>query len=322
MKIFVTGGNGFIGSVVVRALVRSGHEVVCLLRCRSDTTRLDDLPIVRATGDVLDAESIHAAMGDCASTIHLAAPGGWDADDPALLRQVIETGTSNVLAAARERPRHRVVFVSSTAAINGSGRPHVFDERAPFTLRDQRLHYAHAKHRAELEALRAASRGQPVMIVNPAEVYGPNDTALGTAANLIDFATSWPVFVCRGGTSVVHVDDVAIGIVRALERGRPGERYILGGENVTIPQLARLVLELLDRHAPIVLVPRPVARVVSQLAVTLRLPLPYNPHVVPYATRFWFVDNTKAQRELGLSFRGARETIADTLGWLRATGHI
>ena len=322
MRVFVTGGSGFIGPAVVRALLHRGHEVVCLLRSTSDTTRLDGLPIARAMGDVLDSESIRAAMGDCASTIHLAAPGGWDADDPAMLRNVIETGTSNVLAAARERPGHRVVFVSSTAAINGSGRPHVFDERAPFTLRDPRLHYAHAKHRAELEALRAFGRGQQVVIVNPAEVYGPNDTALGTAGNLIDFATSWPVLVCRGGTSIVHVNDVAAGIVGALERGRAGERYILGGENVTIPQLARLVLELLDRHAPVMLVPRPVARVVSRVAVTLRLPLPYNPHVVPYATRYWFVDNTKARRELGLCFRSARETIAETIAWLRASGHI
>lgn len=322
MKIFVTGGNGFIGSAVVHALVRGGHDVVCLLRSTSDTTRLADVPFTRATGDVLDGESVRAGMGDCASTVHLAAPGGWDADDPATLRAVIETGTANVLAAARERPRHRTVFVSSTAAINGSERPHVFDERAPFTLRDSRLHYAHAKHRAELEVLRAASGGLPVTIVNPAEVYGPNDTALGTASNLIDFATSWPVLVCRGGTSIVHVDDVAIGIVRALELGRPGERYILGGENVTIPQLARLVLDLLDRHAPVVLVPRPVARAVSRLAVMLRLPLPYNPHVVPYATRYWFVDNTKARRELGACFRGARETIAATIGWLRANGHL
>lgn len=322
MKIFVTGGNGFIGQAVVRALVRGGHDVVCLLRSKSDTARLADVPYTRATGDVTDIDSIRAAMGDCARTIHLAAPGGWDADDPSMLRNVIETGTANVLAAARERPGHRMVFVSSTAAINGSERPHVFDERAPFTLRDRRLHYAHAKHRAELEALRAFGRGLRVVIVNPSEVYGPNDTALGTAGNLIDFATSWPVLVCRGGTSIVHVDDVAAGIVRALERGRAGERYILGGENVTIPQLARLVRDLLDRHAPVVLVPRPIARAVSRLAVRLHLPLPYNPHVVPYATRYWFVDNTKARRELGLCFRGARETIAETIQWLRASGHL
>jgi dihydroflavonol-4-reductase len=320
--VFVTGGNGFIGSVVVNDLVKSGHEVVCLLRETSKTDRIDGLVFSRALGDVRDLETVVAGMRDCTCTIHLAAPGGWDSDDPRVVRDVIEVGTRNVLDAASRLRGHRVVIVSSTAAINGSSRPRVFDERAPFTLRDRTLHYAHAKHRAELAALSAFTRGLSVVIVNPAEVYGPHDTALGTAGNLIDFARSSPVLVCRGGTSIVHVADVAAGIVAALRRGRPGERYILGGENITIRDLAQLVLDLLYRRARIITVPRIAARVVSRLAVALRVPLPYNPHVVPYATRYWFVDNSKARRELGASFRGARETVLSTLTWLRSQGHL
>src|SRR5579872_2228242 len=116
MKILVTGGNGFIGSVVVRDLVAAGHTVVCLLRSTSNTERVDDLPIERAEGDVRDFVSVRTAMCGCAATIHLAAPGGWGNDDPATLRQVIEGGTENVLSAAAERRGHRVVYVSSTAA--------------------------------------------------------------------------------------------------------------------------------------------------------------------------------------------------------------
>jgi dihydroflavonol-4-reductase len=198
----------------------------------------------------------------------------------------------------------------------------VFDERAPFTLRDRSLYYAHAKHRAELAALSAVMRGLRVVIVNPSEVYGPHDTALGTAGNLIDFARSSPVLVCRGGTSIVHVADVSAGIIAALERGRPGERYILGGENITIRELARLVLEIMNRRAPIVTVPRGLARIASRLAVAFHVPVPYNPHVVPYATRYWFVDSSKAQRELGVSFRGARATLVSALSWLREQGHL
>ena len=317
MKILVTGGNGFIGSTVVRDLVAAGHEVVCLLRPTSNTERVDDLPIARAVGDVCDLASVRAAMCGCAATIHLAAPGGWGSDDPLVLRQVIEGGTENVLNAAAERRGHRVVHVSSTAAINGSERPRVFDERAPFTLRDPALHYAHAKHRAERIAIRASERGVPVVIVNPAEVYGANDTALGTAGNLADFVTSSPVLVCRGGTSVVHVADVSAGIIRALQGGRSGERYIFGGENLTVRDLARLVLELVNRRAPVVMVPRSAARLGTKLAIRFGVPLPFNPHVVPYATRYWFMDSSKAQRELGLRFRSARETIASTLDWMR-----
>lgn len=317
MRILVTGGNGFIGSVVVRDLVAAGHAVVCLLRATSNTERVDDLPIERATGDVRDSASVRAAMGGCAATIHLAAPGGWGNDDPCTLREVIEGGTENVLRAAAERRGHRVVHVSSTAAINGSERPRVFDERAPFTLRDPALHYAHAKHRAEEAAIGASERGIAVVIVNPAEVYGPNDLTLGTASNLADFVDSTPVLVCRGGTSVVHVADVSTGILRALERGRSGERYILGGDNLTVKDLAQLVLELVNRRARVLMVPRSLARLGTKAAVRLGVRLPFNPHVVPYATRYWFVDSSKAQRELGIRFRGARETIAATLDWMR-----
>ena len=317
MKILVTGGNGFIGSVVVRDLVAAGHSVVCLLRPTSDTQRVEDLPIERAAGDVRDFASVRTAMCGCAATIHLAAPGGWGDDDPSTLRQVIEGGTENVLSAAAERRGHRVVFVSSTAAINGSEQPRVFDERSPFTLRDPGLHYAHAKHRAEEIAIGASERGVPVVIVNPAEVYGPNDITLGTANNLVDFVKSSPVLVCRGGTSVVHVADVSTGILRALQRGRSGERYILGGDNLTVKELAHLVLELVNRRAQVLMVPRSAARLGTKLAARFGVPLPFNPHVVPYATRYWFVDSSKAQRELGMRFRSARETIASTLDWMR-----
>jgi dihydroflavonol-4-reductase len=261
-------------------------------------------------------------MSRCDATIHLAAPGGWDRDDPATLHDVIERGTANLLDVAAELGGHRIVIVSSTAAIAASDTPHVFDERAEFNVRDPSLHYAHAKHRAELATLAACGRGVQAIIVNPAEVYGPGDTGLGSAGNLIDFATSTPVLVCRGGTSVVHVADVATAIIAALDRGRTGERYILAGENLTVRQLAELVLELVGRRAPIVSVPNAPARVFARIAAALRLPVPFNPHVVPYATRFWFVDSAKARRELGVAFRGARETIESTLEWLMQAGYL
>ena len=322
MRVFVTGGNGFIGSAVVRDLVAAGHHVVCLLRATSRTERIDGLPFERVAGDVRDADSVRAGMRGCGATLHLAAPGTWDKDEESMLRDVIEGGTRNVLGAAREIPGHRVVLVSSTAAINASDTPQVFDEESSFTLRDATLGYAHAKYRAELLAHQAHADGLAVVIVNPGEVYGPNDTALGTASNLIDLATSRPVLVCHGGTNVVHVADVSAGILSAMQRGRVGERYVLGGENVTIRQLAELVLELVRRRATIVSVPNGLARLVSRVAIRVHIPVGFNPHVVPYATRYWFVDNAKARRELGVTFRDARETIGSTLNWLEQSGYI
>lgn len=322
MKVFVTGGNGFIGSVVVRTLLADGHQVRCLLRPTSKTTRIDGLAYERAEGDVRDLASLRAGMQGCGAAIHLASVSSWNEIDSPIVGEVIEGGTRNVLEAAKAVGGVRVVHVSSAVAVNGSSEPRLFDENASFTLTDPGLKYAHAKHRAEKMCLEYAANGLPVVMVNPAEVYGPNDTAFVTAGTLVDFARSSPVLVCNGGTSVVHVEDVARGIVRAMEKGKPGERYILGGDNLTLRELAALCLQVLGQNKRIVTVPNPVFKGVTKLATTLKIPLPYNPKVVPYATRYWFMDASKARRELGVEFRPARQVLEPTLRWLREAGHI
>jgi dihydroflavonol-4-reductase len=322
MKVLVTGGNGFIGSVVVRLLVAGGHQVRCLLRQSSQTERLAELPYERAEGDVRDAAAVARAVDGCGAVIHLASLSAWDLIDSPLMDEVVEGGTRNVLAAAKARPGTRVVFVSSILAINGSAAPQTFDETAAWTLDEGELIYSRSKRQAEALCQDAVKDGVDVVIVNPGEVYGPHDTALITACNLIDFAKSSPVLVCDGGTSVVYVDDVAVAIVRAMERGRRGERYILGGENLTIRQLAEQCLALLGQKKTILKIPNVVIRTVAAVGKKLRLPLPFNPHVIPYATRYWFMDPGKAQRELGVSFRSARDTLAPTLAWLKESGRI
>lgn len=322
MKVFVTGGNGFIGSAVVRLLVAGGHQVRCLLRQSSQTGRLAELPYERVEGDIRDAAAVARGLDGCAAVIHLASLSAWDLIDSPLMDEVVEGGTRNVLAAAKERPGTRVVFVSSILAINGSSEPRPFDETATWTLDERELIYSRSKRQAEALCQDAVKAGVDVVIVNPGEVYGPHDTALITACNLIDFAKSSPVLVCDGGTSVVHVDDVALSIVRAMERGRRGERYILGGENLTIKQLAEQCLSLLGQKKTILKIPNSIIRAVAAVGKKLHLPLPFNPHVIPYATRYWFMDSGKAQRELGVSFRSARDTLAPTLAWLKESGRI
>ncbi len=322
MRVFVTGGNGFIGSAVVRILRAEGHQVRCLLRKTSNTDRIDDLDYERAEGDVRDASSVAAGLAGCDAAIHLASLSNWNDIDSPLMSEVVEGGTRNLLEAARPN-KTRVVFVSSALAVNASSDPQSFDETAEWTVADPRLGYSRSKRAAEALCLEAFRRdGTPVVIVNPGEVYGPHDTALITACNLIDFAKSKPVLVCRGGTSIVYVDDVALAIVRALERGKPGERYILGGDNLSVRELAALCLELLGQRKTIVNVPNTILEGITRVARTLRLPLPYNPHVVPYATKFWFMSSAKAQRDLGVTFRPARETLAPTLAWLKDSGRI
>jgi len=322
MRIFVTGGNGFIGSVVVRKLVERGDTVRCLVRPTSDTQRIADLPVERVIGDVRDAASLAAGMAGCERVIHLAGLSSWNDLNSPLMDEIVVGGTQNVLDAAREAGRLRTVVVSTSVAVNGTSEPVVHDETSALDLPPGGYVYSRAKARAEEVCREATADGLPVVIVNPGEVLGPNDVALITACNLVDFAKSWPVLVCTGGTSVVHVDDVAEGVIAALERGRPGERYILAGENLTIRQLAELTADLLGQRKPIVSVPNRLLAWLGAIGTALHLPLPFNPAVLPYATLYWFVDNTRARTELGVSFRSARETLAQTLAWLAENGLV
>jgi dihydroflavonol-4-reductase len=322
MTVFVTGGNGFVGSAVIRRLIEHGHSVRCLIRDGSDTSRISALPWDRVIGDVRDPRAVGRGMAGADGVIHLASPSSWNEIDSPLMQEVGVGGTRVVLDAARAAGNVRVVFVSSIVAINGSATARVFTEDDQWTLAARGLTYAHAKRAAEALCAEYAAAGVPVVTVNPGEIYGPADTRFITAGNLVDFATSNPVLVCTGGTSVIHVDDAAAGIVAALTHGRPGRRYILGGDNLSIRQLAQLTLDLLGLKTRIVAVPNALLRAVSSLALRLRLPLPFNPRVVPYATRFWFGDNTRARRELGVTFRSARETLAPVIDWLKRERHI
>ena len=321
-KVLITGGSGFIGSVVARTLASTGAQVRCLLRPTSKLDRLVGTTYERAEGDVRDAESLKRAVQGCDGVVHLAGLSSWEQIDSPAMKEVTEQGTRNLLMAAREAQVKKFVYVSSSTAINASDEPTVYDETAPFELGETNLRYAIHKHAAEQMCLAFNTEGLPVVIVNPTEVYGPRDTDLITAGNLVDFAKSSPVMVWSGGTSVAYVDDVALGTVRALERGRPGERYILGGENLKIKDLAAVTLELLGQKKRIMTLPNSVIRGVAKGALGLGIPVPFNPRVIPYATRYWFVDSSKAIRELGVTFRSAREALAPTLAWLKETGRV
>ncbi len=323
MTILVTGGGGFIGSRVVRLLCARGLRVRCLLRPGGDARRLDGLPVERIAGDVRERAAVRAALEGCAGCIHLAAVVAWARmDDPELERVSVE-GTRNLLESARELAGiGRIVHVSSAVAVNASSEPRVFDEQAAFELEGSGLRYALAKHRAEKLALQAAAEGLPVVVVNPGEVYGPDDHAFVTAGSIRDVLRSVPCIVVRGGTSITHVDDVADGILRAYETGRPGERYILAGDNVSVEQLARLALRLAGRRTPVVRLPNGLVRGTLRALRALRLPAPIEPGVIDYAMLFTYMDSTKAREQLGYRWRSAEEVLAPVVAWLQAGGHV
>ncbi len=323
MRVMVTGGNGFVGSAVVGELLDRGHEVRCLVRERSDCRRLGGRAIEKVVGDVRDVQSLKMAAQGTQAVVHLACLSSWSELDSPLLEEVAIEGTRHVVDAALLAGCRRLVFVSSIAAVGATSRPIVQDEETHFSLPPDRFRYACAKAAGEAICFAAQERGLQVVVVNPGEVYGPGDVGLITASTLVDFARSWLVLVCSGGTNIVHVDDVARGIVAALERGRSGERYILGGDNVTIAELARLTLDLVGQsHKWRVRVPSWLLRAAAALARLFHLPFPVPLATVPYATRYWMMSSRKAKEELQVSFRNARSTLSPTIDWLCKSGLV
>jgi dihydroflavonol-4-reductase len=321
-NVFVTGGNGFIGSRVVKALYEKGYNVKCLLRPKSKTSRIDKYKFEKVIGDIRDFNSLVKGMRGAEAVIHLASLSNWSDIHSPLMREVVVEGSKNVFQAALECGISRMVYVSSAIAIDGTRQPILLNEDSPFTLPPQKFTYAAAKKEVEGICRSFVAQGLPIVIVNPAEVYGPEDDELITSGNLIDFAKSSPVLVTKGGMSIVHVDDVAAGIIAALNKGKAGERYILGGDNLTIFQLAEITLQILGQKKKIITLPNGLALFLAALGSNLKIPIPFNPAVIPYAVRFWFLDNTKAQKELDISFRSANEVIKSTIEWLKATGRI
>lgn len=320
-RVLVTGGSGFIGSRVVRELIAHGCEVRCLMRPTSKPHRLAGLRYEVCRGDLEDVAALQAGAAGCDAIIHLACASAWSelrALGPRIDSIAVD-GTRNVLQAGHSAGVRRFVHVSSVVAVNGSEEPVVFDETSPYELEGRGLSYSLAKRRAEELVLGYAQRGLDVVIASPAEVYGPGDDGFVTAGNIRDIMQAHTPISCEGGTSIAHVDDVAQGIVAALFRGRPGERYILGGDNLSVHELTRTVLRLCGRKEAAIEVPNAALFTMVRLMREAGMTPPISEDVLEYATLYWFMDSSKARRELGYEPRDAESTLRLVVSWLRET---
>lgn len=318
-KIFLTGGNGFLGSRTLEALLRKGYRVRCLIREGSDVSRIRHLSYETVRGDVCDLPSVLAGAKGCDAIFHLAGISSWEQirSQAERLESVIVGGTENILETARRLPLSRTVFVSSSATINGSFLPQVFSEKSRYSVDDRLLPYSRAKRKAEKSVRMAVRRdGLDVVTVNPGELYGASDSGMVTAGNLLGFLTPFPALVCEGGATVVHVDDAANGIVLAFEKGRSGERYILGGENLTLREIAQMVRKIAGLSDRVITLPNTLIKGICGITDTFGLPSPIPKDVFQYASLYWFTDSSKAMRELGYTHRPAVEVFQGVVEWI------
>jgi dihydroflavonol-4-reductase len=325
VRALVTGGTGFVGAAVARALLAGGWEVRALVRAGSNRSNLRELPVELAVGDLTERPSLDRAVADCAAVFHVAADYRLGAPDPSQLYRANVDGTRNILAAARQAGVGRVVYTSSVATIGipAAGTPG--DERTPVALEAMIGHYKRSKFLAEQAALEAARDGLSLVIVNPSTPIGPGDVKpTPTGQVVLDAAAGrMPAYVDTG-LNIVHVDDVAAGHLLALRRGRTGERYILGGQDMTLEQILGEIARMVGRKPPRIRLPYGLVLPLAYLAEGMakisgrsgRLTL----EGLRMSRKRMFFSSAKAQRELGYTWRPPAEAFADAVHWFREQG--
>jgi dihydroflavonol-4-reductase len=324
----VTGASGFVGAAVVRALVADGKRVRALVRPNSERGNLAGLPVEIVAGDVTDRASLRAALRDCRYVFHVAADYRlWVPDTKPMYATNVE-GSVNVLECAAELGAEKMVYTSSVAVLGIRADRMPADEATPVSLTDMIGPYKRSKYLAE-EAVRgrAAELRFPVVVVNPSTPIGPCDIRpTPTGRIIVDAATGRiPAFVDTG-LNLVHVDDVARGQVLALERGIVGERYILGGADMTLEKILTLVAKHCGRAPPRLRLPRASVYPFAVISEIIARTTGKEPRVtldgLRMAKKHMYFSSRKAERELGYRWRPPEEAIVDALDWFRRHAYL
>jgi dihydroflavonol-4-reductase len=322
--VLVTGSTGFVGSALCRTLLAEGFHVRAFHRPSSNLRALNGLAVERIAGDVLQAETLPPAMDGVRWVFHAAAQADYWREQRGVLETSVD-GTRNVVQAARAAGVARLILTSSVAALGIPQPGELLDERSTFNLPPQRFPYGYGKHMAELEARRQAGEALDIVIVNPAIILGPGDWNRISGSLVIEAARGLSFIYTEGGVNLIHIQDVVDGHLAAALRGRSGERYILGHENLTNYQVFAGLAEITGARPPWLKLPGwsigPLAMLIDGLRHVAPLPLDGN-QLRLSRQRLW-CDTHKASRELGLvPKRSFRQTAEETFNWYRQQGIV
>ena len=324
----VTGATGFVGAALVRALLRAGHEVRALVRPGSDRRNLTGLDVQHVEGDLTNPASLQAAVAGCAAVFHAAADYRLFVRDPPAMYAANVAGTRDLLRAAAVAGVQRIVYTSSVATLGTTPSGAPADEATPVSLGEMIGHYKRSKFLAE-NAVRELVAGDqvPAVIVNPSTPIGPRDIKpTPTGKIILDAARGRiPAFV-NTGLNVVHVDDVAQGHLLAWQRGAIGERYILGGVDMTLQAILTEVALTVGRQPPRIRLPHwgvlPLAYLVEGVSRVVGNEPPVTVDGVRMSRKHMYFSSAKAAQELGYQWRPPREAIRDALDWFQQQGYL
>ena len=326
MKALVTGATGFVGGAVARALVQAGIDVRVMARKESDLHNLKDLVVEQVVGDLRDRGALRTAMAGCQQLYHVAAYYALWAKDPTIFYDINVTGTRNVLEAAQAVGIERTVYCSTIGAIGLPLDGGLGNEDIPVALDQMAGHYKRSKYLAEQEVLKFAREGFPVIIVNPSAPVGAGDVKpTPTGQVIVDFMKGRMPAYIETGMNIVDVDDVAAGHLLAMQKGRLGERYILGCKNLMLRDIFDILSRMTGVKAPSVKLPRslvlPLAYVNHWIAnltgVPPRIPL----EGIKMAKYKMHYDCSKAVRELGIPQTPPEIALEKAVRWFRSHGY-
>jgi dihydroflavonol-4-reductase len=324
--VFVTGGTGFVGAHLVRALLARGEPVRCLVRPGSRRDLLEGQKVELVEGDLGDRAFLRRALAGCQTLFHVAADYRLHVPDPTAMFRSNVDGTDNVLGAAAEAGVSRVVYTSSVATLVGADDGAPATEAAAPALDDMVGPYKRSKFLAERTALSWQARGLPVVIVNPSTPVGELDVKpTPTGRLVVDFLNRrMPAYVSTG-LNLIDVRDVAEGHLRAAERGRPGERYILGHRNMTLHEVLQALGRVARLPAPWLRLPHFVPLALAALEAPFARRAGRPPRIpldgVRMSRRTMYADAGKAVSELGLPQSGVEEALGRAVTWFRAQGY-
>ncbi|HXA79189.1 MAG TPA: hopanoid-associated sugar epimerase [Candidatus Acidoferrales bacterium] len=328
MTTLVTGATGFLGSHVARQLVAAGHSVRVLIRSTSNLQALDGWNAERVVGDLQDGFSLARAMKGVHRVFHVAADYRLWTRNPNEIYETNVGGTRRLLDVAGQAGVERFVYTSTVATIAVSDDPSSLpNEQTQATLRQMIGHYKRSKFMAELEAIKAADAGLPVVIVNPTAPVGPGDwKPTPTGRIIVDFLNGkMPAYVDTG-LNLVPVEDAAAGHLLAAEKGRIGERYILGGRNMTLKQILDALASISGRSAPRVRLPHAVALAAGYAEEFLSRLSGREPRIpvegVKMSRHRMFVESGKAERELGFKPGAVEPALERAVRWYGEHGYL
>jgi dihydroflavonol-4-reductase len=323
MKALVTGSSGFIGAATCRALLEHGYSVRAFHRATSSLRQLENLVVEHAVGDLTQPETVLAAMQDVDAVFHCAAWVGFN--EPGRLYSVNVEGTRTVVQAALQAGVRRLVHTSSVTAmgIPDMGSVSLSDENRTWNHTPELFPYGYSKYLAELEVQKGVARGLDAVIVNPTLVLGPGDIYRQSSSIVRQFANRKVPVAVQGGINIIHVNDVAEGQVAALEHGSSGERYILGGSNLTYLELCQVLSQVTGVPAPGVVLPGWLLRASRGLASLVErfFELPVTTDVFVLAGRYLYYDTRKGHSRLALTEPlPAGQAVGDAYAWFLAKG--